>query len=196
MVDTLKPPPREDRVLPGATVPPAGKTATNLPDVETVLLYCGVLEKAEEERRMAARKVSGIRKQMKNVGINMEAFDKARVLVEMDSADAGFDYIEQFVMMAQAFGVPVGKAITVRARQLSLIPTPEERLAQAYQDGKMLGLVGKNPDHQKWPIEAPEGQEHVKGWNMGQAILMERKFQLDGIVEKLEEECLKKEGAK
>lgn len=41
-----------------------------------------------------------------------------------------------------------------------------------YGERRERGLMGQNPDDQKWLPMTPEGQEHLRGWNDGQAVLM------------------------
>lgn len=171
MVTQLKPASEKDDVIRKDLT----QKSNSLPDPDVVLFFAGRLVEAEEKKKDASAVVTGIKKQMISAGIQQQAFALVAKAVS-EGSGAIFEMMRQVQHIAKAFALPIGK-------QMSLFENPAENtdgssleglLDQARTEGRMLGLMGKSPDEQKWTPNQPAGHAHYEGWTAGQEELQRR----------------------
>lgn len=159
-----------------APPPPAGASeataSSNGPDRDEILFMRGrfnaqkVKLKAEQQAWKKLRSVAKLR------GFNLQQFDAAIAESELDDGTTLFN-MKDFKTYCEAFDLPISYQFKLFDDPTDKAAFSEEyKLKRAYQDGYQDGLMGKDQDQQKYlPITA-EGQEYLRGWNDGQAVLL------------------------
>lgn len=166
MVASLKPPPRgADTVLPDQTQPAANNRFVAL---DQILFFAGRLAQTGAAKRAANKAHDAVRKQFKNAGQSMGVFDLVLKMSEQEDSNALMTFIEELLHVAQAFDMlPAGTQADFFTGKGNAVDAREK----AYSAGRMLGVMGKNVDSQAYPPETDLGQEHLRGWHDGQAVL-------------------------
>lgn len=176
-METLKPLPKSaDRVLPDVT-----KILNSMPDADTTLVFAGRLREAMEKQKAAAKAVGMVKKQMINSGLVMEDFMWVFGKQDMEP-EAVMDHFKRIGHYAQIFALPVGTQADLFNGPASAVSLSQ----QAFDNGRMRGLMGLSPDDQKYHPESDLGQEHQKGWFEGQAVNKEKFLDLNEQAQRAE----------
>jgi hypothetical protein len=173
MVATLKKP-KAKKALPDLSRASSIMQSTaNHPDTDTILVFAGRLIEARAEikvKRLAEKK---IKQQAVNAGITLESLDEAMELGEL-GIDVVLERFQRLIHYAKALGNPIGEQLTLFANPADKAVSHEDLLKKAFDAGRILGLLGKNVDDQAYNPNTDLGQEHMKGWNDGQKVLMDQ----------------------
>lgn len=157
---------------------PAGKDADRVhPDLSKkpnrfveknqLLFLAGQLAEAKIAKANAGKVVDAIRKQMKNAGQGMKAFDTFMSVAEKGDVTAVLKMVDEIMYLAEVF------ALVPKGTQVDFFKGPssaEDVLKKAYDMGYVRSLLGQSPDEQAYPNNSDVGQEHLKGWHDGQEV--------------------------
>lgn len=159
----------KDTVHPDLTKAP--HDASNGPDRDAFLISIGHHAKLKEAERAAKANTKKFRQYLTNTGYNLKAFDLA--IEEMDKEDGTtLDNLRDLKRYFEFLDLPIGYQFSFLDSASSAVKPPADVMAQAFLDGRERGLMGQNPDDQKWLPMTPEGQEHLRGWHDGQGVLL------------------------
>lgn len=138
---------------------------------DTIIYFAGKLAEAAAEKRLAAKAYSTLRKEFKETGLTLGVFDTVVRLVEQDDPDAVGSFVDEFLHIAQAFSmIPPGTQLNFFDGAGSAVDERE----RARKDGEIRGLMGKNPDEQRYQPGSDLHQEHMAGWHDGQGRLQQQ----------------------
>lgn len=163
--------------LDGARVLP-DKTIGNGPTRDDLLFFMGQFRSADAKIAEARAVRKRIRSRAKLLGIDLQQFDLAIAQFDLED-DTTLDQLRTFKRYCELLDLPIGAQMQLFDMPESNAPSQEGLLKKAYQQGYDNGLLGKNPDEQAYPPMTPEGQEHLKGWNDAQAVLLSKLKVLD-----------------
>lgn len=163
--------------LEGARVLP-DKTIGNGPTRDDLLFFMGQFRSADAKIAEAKAIRKRIRSHAKLLGIDLQQFDLAIHQFDLED-DTTLDQLKTFKRYCEMLELPIGSQMQLFDTPNSEAPSQEGLLKKAYQQGYDNGLLGKNPDEQAYPPMTPEGQEHLKGWNDAQAVLLSKLKVLD-----------------
>lgn len=159
----------KDKILPDLTRTP--QDTSNGPDRDQFLISIGHHAKLKEAEKAAKTATKKFRQYLTNNGFNLKAFDLA--IEEMDKEDGTtLDNLRDLKRYFEFLDLPIGHQFSFLDSASPAVKPPADVMAQAFLEGRERGLMGQNPDDQKWLPMTPEGQEHLRGWNDGQAVLM------------------------
>ena len=167
-MEQLKPK-SKDKAKPDLTkasilTPPAGH---NGPSHDQILIFAGRLIEQRAKVKAEQKAEKRIRQQATNAGIVIQELNEA-----MEIADIGIDAVvarfQRLIEYTKALGAPIGEQLTlfVNPADKSNL-SREDLLYAAFHKGRILGLMGQEPDSQSYPLNGDIGQEHLRGWNEG-----------------------------
>lgn len=178
-MDTLTKPKAGSRrkVLPDQT-PTNSPPATNGVDSETVLVFVGRLLK-QREKVAAEKKVEAkIKKLGITAGIVWKDLEAVLKYAELEP-ETVLDGLTRQKQYADFLGLPIGKQLTLFEVPTSSIMSSSERGDVAFKAGRALGLMGRDPDTQAYPVGNGHHQRHLEGWHEGQRVLLDRIVPID-----------------
>lgn len=146
---------------------------TNGLGADTLLTWVGVLEKEEALVAAAKKRLNKARKLAINDGVEMKTLERVRMLADQDPEHV-LSVLKREQQYAEWMGVPYGKQFDLLDHPTSSILSFSEREDRAFQAGRALGLTGKNPDEQAYPVDNEHHQRHLEGWHDGQKVLLDR----------------------
>ena len=150
----------------------------NGPTRDDLLFFMGQFRSADAKIAEARAVRKRIRSRAKLLGIDLQQFDLAIAQFDLED-DTTLDQLKTFKRYCEMLELPIGSQMQLFDTPDSPAPSQEGLLKKAYQQGYDDGLLGKNPDEQAYPPMTPEGQEHLKGWNDAQAVLLSKLKVLD-----------------
>lgn len=161
----------EGRTLPDLTAPKQ-EAASNGPDRDEFLFSIGHQKKLQQTIDDAKLMMKKFRNSLKLRGFNLKMMDLA--IEEADREDGTtISNMRDLKRYYEFMNLPIG-------HQFALFDTPQaananastdaDLMAKAFAEGRERGVKGEFPDEQKWLPVSPEGQEHQRGWNEGQAV--------------------------
>lgn len=159
------------RVLPDTSI-------GNGPSRDDLLFFMGQFRSADAKIAEARAVRKRIRSRAKLLGIDLQQFDLAIAQFDREE-NTTLDQLRTFKRYCELLDLPIGAQMQLFDMPESNAPSQEGLLKKAYQQGYDNGLLGKNPDEQAYPPMTPEGQEHLKGWNDAQAVLLSKLKVLD-----------------
>ena len=178
--------------LDGARVLP-DKTIGNGPTRDDLLFFMGQFRSADAKIAEAKAIRKRFRSRAKLLGIDLQQFDLAIHQFDLED-DTTLDQLKTFKRYCEMLELPIGSQMQLFDTPNSEAPSQEGLLKKAYQSGYDNGLLGKNPDEQAYPPMTPEGQEHLKGWNDAQNVLLSKLKTLDDEPEPAPKKTRKKNG--
>ena len=146
---------------------------SNQPDAETILIFAGQIKQKKALVDKARKALDMIRKQAKNAGIGMRELDEEMRNLELEP-DELMARIQRKIAYAEALGNEVKPQLDLFNYRKSGILTWKEQSEKAYQSGLARGLMGDDCDDQAYEATSELGQEHMRGWQAGQKVLLER----------------------
>ena len=153
------------------TIRPDLRPKGNLPDSAVVLAFIGQLDKLDLAKQEVADKIKKTKQQAVNAGLVIEELDLARKLRAMDPQTV----IEKYARLqhyTKAAEVPIGYQFSLFTQSPgSKDPSQQDLLDQAFREGRAIGLMGGNPDFQKYHQNSDLGMRHEEGWREGQQQL-------------------------
>lgn len=172
MVATLSKP-KKKKPLPDLSKPSALMQAgENHPANDIILVFAGQIIEARAEIDDKRSVLKKIRQQATNAGIKVEELDEAIKLGEQ-GIETVVSRFQRLIHYAKALGTPIGQQLQLFATEPAAI-SHETLLQGAFDQGRILALLGKDPDEQKYQPSSDLGQEHLRGWNDGQKFRMEQ----------------------
>jgi hypothetical protein len=167
----------EGRTLPDLNAPDKA-APSNGPDRDEFLFAIGQQNKLRKEVDDAKQKLKKLRQHLKLRNFNLKMMDMA--IDEADREDGTtIANMRDLKRYYEFMGLPIG-------HQFSLFDSPasngngaDDLMKRAFNDGYERGVKGQAPDEQKWLPVSPEGQEHQRGWNDGQAVHLSKLKQLE-----------------
>lgn len=144
------------------------------------LFYLGQIAKAAAAKKEAALALKKIRSRAEVDGVRLMVLDRAVKEMDQDPETTRSE-LETLQQYCGFMGLPITWQVVPVGTQGSLFGdgSQEVLLTRAFEEGRGLGLMGKNPDEQKYLPISPEGQEHMRGWNEGQDVLLSKLKTLD-----------------
>ena len=171
MVETLSPKKHTSKQRPDLRVLSKDDNLSSADDL--VLAFAGKLAGYENQISDICALMKKERQRAMNAGLVMEDVEEARDLAAMEPEKAT-QKLERILRYTRALGQPVGGLqLTLFADERKATLSREELMSKAFEAGKALALLGKNPDYQAYPKDSDLGQEHLKGWYAGQDRLKE-----------------------
>lgn len=159
---------KKPRTKPDLTIAPHGVGHnSDLPDFDRTLVFIGRKMELAAEKRVLVKKQKELVNQITNAGLTDKAVKQGMDDFEGD-ADAVLKHYRMVFHVSKAMGSPL-------SRQLTLFAEPgagasrQTELEIAYDKGKILALLGKDADEQAF-ASGDLKQEHLRGWNDGQAF--------------------------
>lgn len=99
-------------------------------------------------------------------GFKLSEIDAAIRLATMDDTSIFVDEIKELIAIAQAFNaLPPGE-------QGDLFPDRRPKDERCFDEGRVAGLAGKNPEP-PYGADSEQGQQWLSGWHEGQRIMRE-----------------------
>lgn len=179
----------EGRTLPDLTAPKQ-EQASNGPDRDEFLFAIG----HQKKLRQAVDEAKAVLKKFRN-HLKLRNFNLAMMDAAIDEADredgTTISNMRDLKRYYEFMGLPIG-------HQFSLFETPQaansngDLLAKAFAEGRERGVKGEFPDEQKWLPVTPEGQEHQRGWQEGQAVHLVKFKALEVSLAEADEAAAKK----
>lgn len=147
---------------------PAERAALRMHHVRRLLEIADRMKPILEERKSA-------RSLAKAEGFKLSEIDAAIRLATMDDTDIFVAEIKELIEIAKAFNaLPPGE-------QGDLFPDPRPLDEKAFDEGKVAGLKGLNPEPPH-DTGSQAGQAWLRGWHEGQRIMRE---ELQSAMEKI-----------
>jgi ribosome modulation factor len=138
---------------------PAEKSALRMHHIRQLLGIADRLKPIMEERKKA-------RALAKADGFKLSEIDAGLRLATMDDQNIFVEEIKELIEIAKAFNaLPPGE-------QGDLFPDRRPVEERAFDEGKVAGLAGKDPDP-LYDASSDMGQAWMKGWHEGQRIMRE-----------------------
>ena len=146
---------------------------TNGVDADTFLVWLGTIESELALLEAAKKRYGKVWKLALNAGIERKSLEYVMKLADQDPEAVlrGMAKIKQY---AEWMNVPIGGQLTLLELPTTAIPTTDERQERARKVGYTLGITGKNPDEQAYPVDNECHQAHMEGWHAGQKVLLDR----------------------
>lgn len=155
----------------------------------------GQIARANEALKAARDAKKKLRSHFKLRGVDLEQMDLAIAEKEREDGTT-VDNLRTFKRYCEFLGLPIGS-------QMQLFDSPqgngvshETILKKAHSDGYERGVMGKNLDTQAYPEMTPEGQEHMRGWNEGRKVNLDKFTRLSEAMAASEKEKAEKKAAK
>lgn len=161
MVTTLKP------TTHTSTIRPDLRPKGNLPEPAVVLAFMGQKSKLNAQKKEIADQIKKLNQQATNAGIVIEELDQSMKYRDMDPQTLveKFARLKHYTMAAE---VPIGFQFSLFTQAPAAETTASDLLEQAYREGFVKGVMGDNPDYQKFHENTDLGQKHTEGWMDGQ----------------------------
>lgn len=106
------------------------------------------------------------RAEAKGDGFKLSEIDNAMRLATMEDTSIFVDEIKLMINIAKAFNaLPPGE-------QGDLFPDRRPADERCFDEGKVAGLSGKNPEP-PYGVDSPNGQSWMRGWHEGQRMMRE-----------------------
>jgi hypothetical protein len=173
MVATLKKP-KAKKALPDLTQTSSIMQGHNGPSTDVVLVFAGRKIELQAEKKALGMKIKKLNQQITNAGITNKLMDRGLLIAET-GVDAVVAEYRELIFICKALGAPIGTQLSLISNpEVSGIVSHEDLLNKAFAAGRILGLLGKNVDDQAYNPNTDLGQEHMKGWNDGQKVLMDQ----------------------
>lgn len=182
--------PAKDKVLPDLS----GRVGDNGPDRDEYLFLVGRMLDAEAKLAEARDHRKKMRQAAKLRGLDLQIVDLVEKMREEED-DTHFTRFKTIQRYAQYRNLPIGFQMKLFDEGFGG-PSEQDLHQKAYESGRELGILGKNPDDQAYPPVLPEGQEHMRGWHDGQKVLHEKFLKLNADADAPEEKPAKKRGRK
>lgn len=143
---------------------------SDLPQHDKIVFFAGKMDEIEVDEEKIKDRKKRLKQQMMNQGIEVGMMKRVRDDLLQDP-ETVLEREAAYRHYMLAFDSPVGT-------QLSLFPaaagkrelSQKELLDKAFKRGYVLGVNGKDPDEQAYPIHTDLGQEHRRGWQAGQKV--------------------------
>jgi len=120
----------------------------------------------EEEMQPLRERRKQIRAEAKGDGFKLSEIDAAIRLSTMEDTSIFVAEIKELIEIAKAFNaLPPGE-------QGDLFPDRRPADERCFDEGKVAGLAGKNPEP-PYGADSKQGQAWMKGWHEGQRIMRE-----------------------
>jgi hypothetical protein len=154
--------------------PPTKRTkkGDNLPDQATVLFFVGRLKNAQTGIDAAQAVMKRTRKQAINAGIVMEDLKAEMAFAELSPEDLA-DKLARRARYAEYLGNPLGHQFTLFKPGTAILSHADQQ-ERAYQSGFARGVMGENLDNDAYPGNSEYYASHVKGWEAGQKVLLDK----------------------
>ncbi len=165
MVQTLKRPPKKVHPDQTRVITPQH----NGPSDEAILVMTGELISVRADKAALSKVEKKIRQRMVNAGMKVQQIDMALRLSDMGPKEVQ-EMFQHLLNYARVLSVPIGTQLSFFTDPGAKTPSLEDELKKAFDWGKTLSLLGKDPDFTAYQKEGPLGQEHLKGWNAGQQV--------------------------
>ena len=151
---------------------PKEVTGSNGIDAESFLVWVGKIRQEDALFQMAKKRRDKVRKLAKNAGVQMAELDRA-----LKDADKDPDIVLRSLSTYQQYSAWLdapGRQMTLFEIPNSALLSHEERQQKADRSGYTLGLMGRNPDTEAYPVDHEFHQLHMEGWHRGQKIHLDR----------------------
>lgn len=166
MVETLRSPSKKTK--PDLRVVSPGKGHnSDLPDFDRTLVFVGRKMELAAEKRALAKKQKELVNQITNAGLTDKAVKQGMDDMEGDP-DAVLKHYRMVFHVSAAMGSSLPGQLTL-FREPGAATSRQTELEVAYDKGKILALLGKDADEQAF-ASGDLKQEHLRGWNDGQAF--------------------------
>lgn len=152
---------------------PAGTSASNAPDADTVLVFLGRIRQEEARLAVAKKRLGKLWKLALNAGIVRKDLELVRKFADQDP-DAVLATIGRIRQYALWLDVPVGSQLSLLDIPASSILSSAELGERAFRAGYVLGITGLNPDDEAYPLAHEHRTRHHEGWSAGQKVLLDR----------------------
>ena len=152
---------------------PAGTSASNAPDADTVLVFLGRIQQEEARVAVAKKRLGKLWKLALNAGIVRKDLELVRKFADQDP-DAVLATIGRIRQYALWLDVPVGSQLSLLDIPASSILSSAELGERAFRAGYVLGITGLNPDDEAYPLAHEHRTRHHEGWTAGQKVLLDR----------------------
>jgi len=145
----------------------------NRPDAEATMFAIAQLKKKQKEVEEVRLGLKRLRSALKLQGHTLDALDWG-LSMEAQEDNTSEDQLRERIRVARFMNLPIGSQVFFfdeEGKPAADAAATDTVMAKAYEDGRRRGLAGDNPDEQAYPPMTAEGQEHMRGWHDGQAIL-------------------------
>jgi hypothetical protein len=146
---------------------------SNAVDADTVLLFLGKIQQEEARVATAKKRLNKVWKLALNAGIVRKDLELVRKFADQDP-DSVLATISRIKHYAQWLDVPIGAQLSLFEVPSSSILSSAELGERAYRAGYVLGITGKNPDDEAYPLGHEHRTRHHDGWSAGQKVLLDR----------------------
>ena len=141
----------------------------DMPEISKVLVFVGKQMQLEAEKKAVGKKIKDLNYQIVNAGIPVRSMAEGREIYEK-GVDVWLAHFRVAVHIAKALGTPSSEQLNLFADPKTPgQPSQMSALEVAYEKGKMLGLLGKDPDEQAYHSNSDLWQDHRRGWDDGKA---------------------------
>lgn len=159
------------KILPEQT--PKEVPGSNSVDAETVLVFLAKIQQEEAKVAAAKKRLNKAWKLALNAGIVRKDLELVRKFADQDP-DTVLGTISRIKQYAQWLDVPIGSQLSLFEVPTSSILSNAEMGERAYRSGYLLGITGKNPDDDAYPMNHEHRTRHYDGWSAGQKVLLDR----------------------
>jgi hypothetical protein len=152
---------------------PKAVEGSNAVDADTVLLFLGKIQQEEAKVAAVKKRLNKVWKLALNAGIVRKDLELVRKFADQDP-DTVLATIGRIRQYAQWLDVPIGSQLSLFEIPTSSILSSAELGERAYRAGYVLGVTGKNPDDEAYPLGHEHRTSHHDGWSAGQKVLLDR----------------------
>jgi hypothetical protein len=152
---------------------PKAVEGSNAVDADTVLLFLGKIQQEEAKVAAVKKRLNKVWKLALNAGIVRKDLELVRKFADQDP-DTVLATIGRIRQYAQWLDVPIGSQLSLFEIPTSSILSSAELGERAYRAGYVLGITGKNPDDEAYPLGHEHRTRHHDGWSAGQKVLLDR----------------------
>lgn len=176
MVKTLDQ--KKPRVLQGKTpaklrVVTAPPPATNQPDAETFHYHVGALVRQKAKIDAERKVMKDLRRRANDSGLNLASLDRIIRMREIEPETVQAE-IRRDIQYAEWMGLaPIGSQGDLFKDIANKLDEEQAAENAAYRDG-IEGNKGPAIEPERYDAASPIGQARLRGWNKGQAVLLER----------------------
>lgn len=152
---------------------PKEVAGSNSVDADTVLVFLAKIQQEEAKVAAAKKRLSKAWKLALNAGIVRKDLELVRKFADQDP-ETVLATIARIKQYAQWLDVPIGSQLSLFDVPTSSILSNAEIGERAYRSGYLLGITGKNPDEDAYPMNHEHRTQHHEGWSAGQKVLLDR----------------------
>jgi ribosome modulation factor len=152
---------------------PKEVAGSNSVDADTVLVFLAKIQQEEAKVAGAKKRLNKAWKLALNAGIVRKDLELVRKFADQDP-ETVLSTLARIKQYAQWLDVPIGSQLSLFDVPTSSILSNAELGERAYRSGYLLGITGKNPDEDAYPMNHEHRTQHHEGWSAGQKVLLAR----------------------